>query len=414
MSGRRLSCRTLAVAAAVAAALLASPAISPAAAQVAVRGRLVHTMAGPAIPDGVVIVAGGRIVAVGPAATTPVPAGYRVIEAAVVMPGLIDARSVVGLSGLLNQKQDQDQLEHSTPLQPELRAIDAYNPLDPLVAWVRGFGVTTLHTGHAPGETVAGQTMIVKTAGRTADAALVREPAAIAVSLGPIATKDEGRSPGTRGKQAALLRAELVRAQEYRTKLRDTAAEKRPERSLRLEALVRVLDGELPLLVYAQRAQDIATALRIAEEFGIRVWLEGAAEGYLLLPEIKSAGVPVIVHPTMARDYGELENASFETAATLRRAGTPVAFQSGYESYVPKTRVVLFEASAAVANGLPDEAALALLTIDAARILGIADRVGSLEPGKDADLALYDGDPLEYTSHCLGAVVGGEPFLEGR
>jgi imidazolonepropionase-like amidohydrolase len=390
------------------------PLATPAVAQVAVRGRLVHTMAGPAILDGVVVVTGGRIAAVGPAATTPVPAGYRVVEAAVVTPGLIDARTVVGLSGLLNQKQDQDQLEHSAPLQPELRAVDAYNPLDPLVAWVRGFGVTTLHTGHAPGETVSGQTMIVKTAGRTADAALVREPAAIAVSLGPIATRGEGKSPGTRGKQAAMLRAELVRAQEYRAKGRETAADRRPERNLRLEALAHVLDGGLPLLVYAQRAQDIATALRIAQEFGIRVWLEGAAESYLLLPEIKAAGVPVIVHPPMARDYGELENASFETPATLRRAGIPVAFQSGYEGYVPKTRVVLFEASAAEANSLPEDEALAMLTIDAARILGIADRVGSLEPGKDADLALYDGDPLEYASHCLGVLVGGEPYLEGR
>ena len=413
MSPRRCVGRALAGPLAVAAAVLA-PLALPAVAQVAVRGRLVHTMAGPAIADGVVIVTDGRIAAVGPAATTPVPEGYRVVEAAVVTPGLIDARSVVGLSGLLNQRQDQDQLEHSTPLQPELRAIDAYNPLDPLVAWVRGFGVTTLHTGHAPGETVSGQTMIVKTAGRTADAALVREPAAVAVSLGPVSTKSEGKSPGTRGKQAALLRAELIRAQEYRAKRGGAAAEGKPERSLRLEALARVLDGELPMLVYAQRAQDVATALRIAEEFGIRVWLEGAAEGYLLLPEITAAGVPVIVHPPMARAYGELENASFETPATLRRAGIPVAFQSGYEGYVPKTRVVLFEASAAVTHGLPDDEALALLTIGAARILGIADRVGSLEPGKDADLALYDGDPLEYTSHCLGVLVGGEPYLEGR
>jgi len=398
---------------AVAAAVLVLP-LSPAVGQVAVRGRLVHTMAGPAIQDGVVVVTGGRIAAVGPAATTPVPLGYRVVEAPVVTPGLIDARSVVGLSGLLNQKQDQDQLEHSTPLQPELRAIDAYNPLDPLVAWVRGFGVTTLHTGHAPGETVSGQTMIIKTAGRTADAALVREPAAVAVSLGPVATKGEGKSPGTRGKQAALLRAELVRAQDYRAKGRDAAADRRPPRDLRLETLARVLAGELPLLIYAQRAQDVATALRIAQEFGIRIWLEGAAEGYLLLPEIKASGVPVIVHPPMARAYGELENASFETPAALRRAGIPVAFQSGYESYVPKTRVVLFEASAAVAHDLPETDALAMLTIDAARILGIADRVGSLEPGKDADLALFDGDPLEYTSHCLGVLVGGEPYLEGR
>jgi imidazolonepropionase-like amidohydrolase len=385
--------------------------VSPAAAQIAVRGRIVHTQAGPPLADGVVVVSGARIAAVGPAATTPIPEGYRVIEAAVVTPGLIDARSVVGLSGLLNQKQDQDQLERSAPLQPELRALDAYNPLDPLVAWVRGFGVTTLHTGHAPGETISGQTMIVKTAGRTVDAALVREPAALAVSLGPIATKDEGKPPGTRGKQAALLRAELVRAQEYRAKRRAAAGDAPLERNLRLEALARALDGELPLLVYAQRAQDIATALRLAQEFGVRIWLEGAAESYLLLPEIERARVPVIVHPTMARAWGELENASFETAATLRRAGIPVAFQSGYESYVPKTRVVLFEASAAVAHGLPPEQALAMLTIDAARILGIADRVGSLEAGKDADLALYDGDPLEYTSHCLGVLVGGEPYL---
>jgi imidazolonepropionase-like amidohydrolase len=408
VSGRRFA------ASLAAAAALVGPSAVPAAAQVAVRGRLVHTMAGAPLADGVVVVTGGRIAAVGPAATTPVPEGYRVIEAAVVTPGLIDARSVVGLSGLLNQKQDQDQLERSAPLQPELRALDAYNPLDPLVAWVRGFGVTTLHTGHAPGETVSGQTMIVRTAGRTADAALVREPAAVAVSLGPAATKDEGKSPGTRGKQAALLRAELVRAREYRDKLRAAAPGARPERNLRLEALARALDGELPLLVYAQRAQDIATALRIAREFGVRIWLEGAAESYLLLPEIAAAGVPVIVHPTMARAWGELENASFETPAALRRAGIPVAFQSGYESYVPKTRVVLFEASAAVAHGLAPDDALAMLTIDAARILGIADRTGSLEPGKDADLALYDGDPLEYTSHCTGVLVRGEPFLEGR
>jgi len=401
---RPLACLT------VAAALLAGLA-APASAQVAIRGRLVHTMTGPPITDGVVIVLDGKIAAVGAAATTPVPEAYRVIEAEVVTPGLVDARSVIGLSGLLNQKQDQDQLDESSPLQPELRALDAYNPLDRLVSWVRGFGITTLHTGHAPGEAVSGQTMIVKTRGRTVESSLLREPAAIAVTLGPAAMKKEGKAPGTRAKLAAMLRADLIRAREYREKRRDAPAGQQPDRDLRLETLARALDGELPLLVLAQRAQDIETALRIAREFDVRIWLDGGAESYLLLDEIRAAGVPVIVHPPMARAYGEMENASLETAALLARAGIPFAFQSGYESYVPKTRVALFEAAAAVANGLPAEEALSALTIGAARILGIDDRVGSLAPGKDADVALFDGDPFEYTTHCTGVLIDGEPML---
>ena len=117
--------------------------------------------------------------------------------------------------------------------------------------------------------------------------------------------------------------------------------------------------------------------------------------------------MPVIVHPTMQRAFGETENLSFETAAKLRHAGIPIALQSGYESYVPKTRVVLFEAAVAAANGLSFAEALGSITIDAARILGIDKRVGSLEVGKDGDIALYDGDPFEYTSHCVGVIIDG-------
>ena len=132
----------------------------------------------------------------------------------------------------------------------------------------------------------------------------------------------------------------------------------------------------------------------------------------MLLDEIKAAGVPVIVHPTMYRAFGETENLSFETASKLHKAGIPVALQSGYESYVPKTRVVLFEAAVAAANGLTFDQALATITIDAARILGVDGRVGSLEPGKDGDLALYDGDPFEYTSHCTGVIINGQVVSE--
>lgn len=372
----------------------------------AVRGDVVHTMNGEPIRDGVVLVRDGRIAAVGPASEITVPAGFEVLEAAVVTPGLIDAHTVVGLAGQYNYDHDQDQLEASAPLQPELRAIDAYNAQERLVEWVRSFGVTTIHTGHAPGEVISGQTMIAKTRGATADDAVMRPMAMVACTLASSALKSGKDSPGTRSKMMSLLRQALVDARAYR----DTPVDdERPrKRNLRHETLVKVLDGEVPLLITAQRAQDIAGALRLAQEFDIRVILDGAAEAYRVLDQVKAAGVPVIIHPTMVRANADTENMSFETAARLADAGVPVALQSGYETYVPKTRVVLYEAGWAAANGLGFERALATITIDAARILGIDDRVGSLAVGKDGDLALYDGDPFEYTSHCIGVIIEGD------
>jgi imidazolonepropionase-like amidohydrolase len=340
-----------------------------------------------------------------------VPAGAKVLEAAVVTPGLVDAHSVVGLAGYLNQRQDQDQLERSSPVQPELRAIDAYNVRERLIEWVRGFGVTTIHTGHAPGALVSGETLIAKTRGDTVEEAVLVPAAMIAATLGESAvTSEKGKSPGTRGKLAAMLRGELLKAQEHAAKQERAEEDEPPERDLRLESLGRVLSGELPLLVTAERHQDIMTALRLQREFGFRLVLDSAADAHLLVDEIQAAGIPVIVHPTMGRASGERENLSMETAALLAEAGIPIALQSGYESYVPKTRVVLFEAAIAASRGLGMERALAAITIGAARLLGIDDRVGSLEVGKDGDLALYDGDPFEYTSHCEGVVIEGEVF----
>jgi imidazolonepropionase-like amidohydrolase len=351
------------------------------------------------------------------------------LRARVVTPGLIDAHSVVGMSGYLNQPHDQSQLDPSGPLQPELRAIDAYNARERLVEWVRGFGVTTLHTGHGPGALISGQTMIVKTRGETVDEAVIVPEAMIAVSLGDQGLR-AGGSPGTRSKEIAMLRAELIKAQETLEKeqrrrqaaVKKPAAAKKPgtapapasaePRDLKAEQYVRMLKGEVPLLVTAHRAADIASALRLAREFPIKIVLDGAAEAYLLVDAIKAARVPVILHPTMFRAGGETENLSMETAATLKKAGIPLALQSGYEGYVPKTRVVLFEAGVAAANGLGFADALGAITIDAARILGIDKRVGSLEAGKDADLALFDGDPFEYTTHCTGVVIDGKVVSE--
>ncbi len=423
-------------------------------AQIAVKGETVWTMAGEPITNGVVLIKDGKIEAVGAASQITIPANYKIISAKVVTPGLIDAHSVVGLAGYLNQPQDQMQIENSSPMQPELRAIDAYNAEERLIEWLRSFGVTTIHTGHGPGALISGQTMVAKTFGKEVEDVTLVPTAMIAVTLGEDAFGSGGKSPGTRAKQAAMLRAELLKATEANRKKEDAAktqttvvkttanaAQNNNDNSptttnpnsllenpptlgnqnlnnqsavttstptdLRADIMQRVIRREIPLLVTAQRAQDIMTAIRIAKEFNIKIVLDGAAESFMILDKIKASGFPVIVHPTMFRAGGETENLSMETASKLKAAGIPFALQSGFENYVPKTRVVLFEAALAAANGLSQRDALATITIDAAKIIGLDKRIGSLEKNKDADIAMYDGDPFEYTTHCVGTIIDG-------
>lgn len=400
--------------------LLLGPALvvaRPAVAQLAVRGETVHTMAGASIRDGVVLVGkDGRIEKVGTAAEVRIPAGYRLLTGKVVTPGLVDAHTVVGLAGQFNETTDQDQLEKSDPIQPQLRAIDSYNARERLVEWVRDFGVTTIHTGHGPGALVSGQTMVAKTRGTTVTEAMVDSLTMVAMTLGPeVSANFAPRSPGTRSKAMAMLREAFVKADEYRRKLRNPPADpgKQQARDLGSEVLVQVLERKVPVLITAQGAVEIMGALRLQREFGFRLVLDGAAEIAEVLPEVKAAGVPVILHPTMVRTSGTTAGATLEDAMKLRQAGIPFALQSGYEGYVPKTRVVLFEAGVAAANGLSFDEALASITIDAARLLGVDRRVGSLEVGKDGDLAVFDGDPFEYTTHACAVVIEGKAVKEG-
>ncbi len=400
----RLTQRT----ACLAACALATTTTTTATAQVAVKAGTLYTMHAPPITDGVVVInAQGKITAVGPASAITIPDGFEIIECAVAIPGLVDVRSTVGLTGIYNVDHDQDMLETSSPIQPELRATDAYNPREPLVGYLRSFGVTTAHVGHAPGKLISGQTAIVKTRGDTIDDAILVPEFAVTATLGPQATESGDKSPGTRGKQIAMLRQELIKAQKY---VKDQTKEEPPARDLKLEALAAVLaeDSTTPLIVTANRAQDIASALRLGKEFGITIWIDSAAEAYTLTDDLLEANIPVLLHPTMTRYVGEAANGSYATAKTLRDAGVPFAIQSGYEAYVPKVRVILFEAAiAAGPGGLGRDDALRAITISAAEILGIADRVGSLAVGMDGDVAMYNGDPLEYTTHCIGTLIDG-------
>ena len=388
--------------------LAAMLATAPLAAQVAIRGETVYTMAGAPIRNGVVLIGrDGKIEQVGPANSVRVPNGYRTLSGRVVTPGLIDAHSVVGLSGFLNQPHDQDQLDTSGPIQPELRAVDAYNPRERLVEYVRQFGVTTLHTGHGPGALASGQTIVVKTRGTDVATAVIDTFGMVAMTLGPD-VQSNFKSPGTSAKSVAMLRQELIKAQEYARKLVAAKPDAPVARDLKLDALAAVLRGEVPALITAHRATDILDALRLQREFGFKLVLDGASEAYLLIPQIREAGIPVILHPTMMRTGGDTRNAAVTTAKLLMDAGITVALQSGYEGYVPKTRIVLFEAGMAAGYGLPMEQALATITTNAAKILGLQDRVGSLQRGMDGDVAVFDGDPFEFTTHVCAVTIQGE------
>ena len=388
------------------------------------RGETIHTSAGEPIKDGTIVIRDGKISSIGSSDEITIPDGFRVLEAKVVTPGLIDSHCTIGLSGILNQPHDQDQLESSSPIQPELRAIDAYNAHDPLVAWVRSFGVTTIHTGHAPGELISGQTMVAKTVGNTVEEAVMVETCSVAATLSRSARKSGGSSPGTRGKMISMLRSVLLQAKDYAAKhagstdtesdADDEDDDSEPPRDLKLELLARVVSGEVPLMITAHKAQDIDSAMRLADEFDLKIWLDGATESYLLKDRIRAAEIPVIVHPTMMRAAGEQENASLETASILAGEGILVTMQAGYEAYVPKTRVVLFEA----AMRQPTECRLNKHFVPL-RSTPQSCWVWTIESArwplaKTVTWLCLTATPFEYTSHCIGVVIDGEVVSESQ
>jgi len=376
-------------------------------AQIAIKADIVYPVSAAPIRDGVILIQDGKIKMVGPAATLTIPPNYIVYTAKSVTPGLIDARTVIGMSGVLNIAADQDQLEKSSPIQPELRAIDAYNPEERLVKTARELGITTMHTGHGIGALVSGQTIIVKTKKGTTDQVTLNPFCMLAMTIGPDVSGNFS-SPGTKAKQMSMIRTELLKAKEYLKKMSDKDSTKRPTYDLKMDALSKMLKGEIKAMITANRSVDIMNAIRLSKEFNFKLVIDGAAEAYLLINEIKEAKAEIVLHPTMARNEDEMINMNRESATILTKAGIPVSIESGYESYVPKTRIILYEASVAVSYGMPFEEALKSITLNPSKLLGIDKRVGSLEIGKDADIVLYDGDPFEFTTKVCKVFIDGE------
>lgn len=376
---------------------------------------VVYPVGAASIENGRVVVEEGRIAAVGPADATPVPEGATRLRAAVATPGLVDPHTSVGLAGLYNVMADRDEDERSGPNQAGVRALDAFNPDEPLLRYQLEHGVVLVQSSPGPANVIAGQAGIFRTHGPTADAMAVRPVSALVFNLGELPKEtysEKKKAPLTRMGVAEMLRSALLDGREYaagRTRAERSGKGKTPDRDLGREALARAAAGDLPAIFVAHRADDIVTAIRIAREYNLRFALAGATEGYLVADAIRAAGAPVLVGPVMERvGSPETQNASYENAARLARAGIRIAIRSGYESYVPRSRLVLWEAAIASVNGLGFDAALRAITLGAAEVLGVDDRFGSLEVGKSGDVVLFDGDPFEYTSHVSAVVANGE------
>ncbi len=370
---------------------------------------------------GLVLIRDGKIEAVRSGANLAAPAGYQALHAVYVTPGLIDTDTTTGVSGAYNIPADQDQDESTDPNTADVHVRDSLNPQDLLYRYVNSFGVTTLQVAPGDRNPIAGVAGIFKTVGpqsaiTTVDQISLRPESAMVFNLGegPKETYGSARTaPMTRMKTAEIIRHALLDAQQYRAKWdkwqKDGSdATKLPTLDTRLAVLAEVVAGKLPAIFNAYRADDIDTAIRIGTEFRLKYMIASATEAYLITDVVRKAGVPVLLGPVMQAPFRhETANATYENAALVSQAGIPMALMTGYEAYVPKSRILIFEAAIAAANGLGLEGALRAITISAAKILGVDGKLGSLAAGKDADVVLFDGDPFEYTSHVQTVLVGG-------
>lgn len=371
----------------------------------------VHTMEVGTIPSGFVQTEGTRIVRVGPMSDLPGAGdadGIIDAKGGHILPGFIDAHCHVGLYG--GAAQEDDLNESPAPCTPQLRALDGVDPLNQYFREARQAGITCVLTGPGSANPIAGQSVLVKTAGRVIDQMAVRAPASMKFALGENPKgvhKDHG--PATRMASAALIREQLTKALDYGLKWELAQADggtDGPEFDARLDALRPVVGGRLAAHFHAHRADDIVTAVRLSKEFGLDCVIVHGTEAHLVADFLAREGVPVITGPfLMDRCKPELGRLTMENTAILARAGVQVAICTDH----PETPIALLPFCAAMAAraGMDEEEALAAITINAACIAGAGDRLGSLSPGKDADIVVMDGHPFHWRSRAVHVLLDG-------
>jgi imidazolonepropionase-like amidohydrolase len=383
---------------------------------IAITGGRVVPVEGEPVDGGTVVIVDGRIAAVGGPELKP-PPGLEIVDATGrwVLPGLVDAHTHLGAREEGEGWAGHDTNELTGPIQAHVRVLDAINPADEGFRDAIAGGVLTAGITPGSGNPIGGQTVAVHCWGLTVDDMVLRSPAGMKSALGenPKRVLGERRvNPSSRLGTAAAIRAALIDTLNYLEKEKDQEEESaervRPahSRDLKHEALARVLRGEIPWRQHCHRADDIATALRLADEFGYDLVIDHGTEGYLIAGKIAAAGVPVVTGPLItARSKVELRNRTMANPGLLAAAGVTVAIATDHP--VVPVHLLIVQAALAVREGLDRETALRAVTINPARIMRVADRIGSLVPGKDADVTIWSGDPLDIMSRVESAYIGG-------
>lgn len=332
-----------------------------------------------------------------------------------ILPGLVEAHCHIGIQEEKKGMEGNDCNETVNPVTPWLRAMDAINPMDAAFKDAVRAGITCVQAGPGSSNVVGGQFVVMKTFGRCVDRMIIKAPSAMKIAFGEnpkVNYSGQNQSPVTRMAIAGLLRQELFEAKAYCEKR--NAALERGERlgedfvtDFTKECWVPVFAGEIPLKAHVHRVDDIFTAIRIAKEFGLNMTLDHCSEGHLVAEELAEAGYPAIVGPDFtSRNKIEVQNAAFKTVGILHEAGVQVAITTDHP--VSLIQSLPLCAGLAVKAGLPFEGGLRAITIEGARIAGVADRVGSLEVGKDADISIFTTNPMEIMSETLYTIIDGE------
>ncbi len=355
----------------------------------------IKTMAGQELPCGCVLIGDdGKILSVAESITPP--ESCTVVDACgqLVTPGCIDAHCHIGLDNEAVGWEGMDYNEIVDPLTPQMRAIDSIYPQDEAFCLALQGGVTTACTGPGSANVVGGTFVAIKLHGNRVDNMILKDAIAMKCAFGENPKRCYGqggkKAPMTRMGVAALLRELLFKTRRY---MEDKAAGKNPGFDMKLEAMIPVLEGKMPLKAHAHRADDILTAIRIAKEFGVKLTLDHCTDGACIADELAQEGYPAFVGPSLgSKTKVELTNKSFATAGTLQRAGVNVSIIT--DAPVIPLQYLPMCAGLAVDGGMAEEEAWKAITINPATALGIADRVGSLEPGKDADIVIWTANPI--------------------
>lgn len=373
----------------------------------------IHTMTGTYYERGSILIKNRKIIEVGEIINTPISEDDTVIDAEGlwVMPGIVDAHCHIGITEEKKGMEGDDCNETTSPITPECKALDAINPLDPAFHNAIQAGITSVMVGPGSNNVVGGQFLFMKTHGRVIDKMVVLEPAAMKISFGEnpkSSYKDLKMPPSTRMTVASLLREQLFLAKQYK-KRKENAAKNGEEfeEDFKIEPWMPVLDKKIPLKAHVHRTDDILTAIRIAKEFDLDLTLDHCAEGHIIAKEIKDSGFPVIVGPDIAcRNKLEIQNADFKTAGVLVESGIKVAIMSDHP--VALIQYLPIYAGLTAKKGLGTLEGLKAITINAAEICRVAHRVGSIEVGKDADIAIFSGNPMEVFTHTVYTIIDGE------